>query len=273
MRTRQILLGIALILAGPATPSAHEPTGEERAAAWFEAHRGRPPMLRMFLQRMPKGGDLHTHLIGAVYAESYIAWAADGRLCASTSTGAIVQCCSPPCDARPVAEALGDPAFYSLIVDGLSTRNLARRPQSGHDQFFATFSRFRLANRDRSADMVAELTTRAADQHVLYLEIMLTIGADALRAMAAHLSFEVTDFPRSRQRLLEAGLAEAVKVGRADLDTVERQVDVILGCARAPAPPACRVQRRYLQQVNRTSEASMVFAQLAYGFELARADS
>ena len=25
---------------------------------------------------MPKGGDLHSHLSGAVYAESYIQWAA-----------------------------------------------------------------------------------------------------------------------------------------------------------------------------------------------------
>jgi len=32
--------------------------------------------LRAFLRRMPKGGDLHTHLAGAVYAERFIAWAA-----------------------------------------------------------------------------------------------------------------------------------------------------------------------------------------------------
>src|SRR5262245_48368545 len=45
-------------------------------AAWFEAHRHSPGMLRGFIQRMPKGGDLHNHLSGAVYAESYLAWAA-----------------------------------------------------------------------------------------------------------------------------------------------------------------------------------------------------
>ena len=229
-------------------------------------------MLRMFLQRMPKGGDIHTHLVGATYAESYIAWAADARLCASTSTGAIVQCCDAPCGARPVSEALGDPTFYSLIVDGLSTRNLGGRRQSGHNQFFDTFSRFRLANRDRSADMVAELAARAADQHVLYLELMLTLGGDALRPLAGKVSFASADFAASRQRLLEAGLADTVTVGRAELDTLERQVDAILGCAREPMPPACRVQRRYLQQVNRTADPNVVFAQLVYGFELARHD-
>jgi hypothetical protein len=29
-----------------------------------------------FLRQMPKGGDLHNHLSGAIYAESYIQWVA-----------------------------------------------------------------------------------------------------------------------------------------------------------------------------------------------------
>ena len=147
-------------------------------------------MLRMFLQRMPKGGDIHTHLSGAVYAESYIAWAAGAGLCASTATGAIGPCSALASEARPVVEALRDPAFYSLIVDGLSTRNVANRPQSGHDQFFDAFSKFRAATKDRSADMVAELATRAADQHVTYLEIMLTLAGDAIWTLAGPARFE-----------------------------------------------------------------------------------
>ena len=272
MRTHHILLGIALILTTSVSSPAQESTGEERTAAWFEAHRARPPMLRMFLQRMPKGGDIHTHLSGAVYAESYIAWAANAGLCASTATGAIGPSSALAPEARPVAEALRDPAFYSLIVDGLSTRNVANRPQSGHDQFFDAFSKFRAATKDRSADMVAELATRAADQHVYYLEIMLTIGGDALGALAGHVQFDASDFAASRQRLLDAGLAETVKSGRAELDKLEQQIDAVLGCGRSPAPPACRVGRRYLQQASRTSEPNMVFAQLVYGFELSRAD-
>ena len=167
----KILLGIAVSLTMTVAASAQEPTSEARTAAWFEAQRARPPMLRMFLQRMPKGGDIHTHLSGAIYAESYIAWAADRHLCASTVTGAVGACCppgaGPTCQARPVADAFRDPAFYSVIVDGLSTRNVANRPQSGHDQFFDAFSKFRAATKDRTADMVAELASRAADQNVM----------------------------------------------------------------------------------------------------------
>ena len=272
MRTRQILLGIALSLTTSVAPSAQEPTNEDRAAAWFEAHRTRPPMLRMFLQRMPKGGDIHVHLTGAVYAESYLAWAGAAGLCASPATGAIGACCAPPCDGRPVAEALHDPGFYSAIVDGLSTRNLANRPQSGHDQFFAAFWRFREATKDRYPDMIAELATRVADQNVMYLEIMLTLGGDGPWTLAKQVRFDAADFAASRQNLVDAGLADVVKDGRTELDELERRVDAVLGCGREPAPPACRVGRRYLQQASRTSDPNLVFAQLVFGFELARAD-
>ncbi|HMH49115.1 MAG TPA: hypothetical protein VK548_02705 [Candidatus Acidoferrum sp.] len=272
MRPHRILLGIALMLTTSVSASAQEPSGEERAALWFEAHRARPVMLQMFLQKMPKGGDIHTHLSGAVYAESYVGWAASAGLCANTTTGAIGPCGAPSSEARPVTDALRDPALYSLIVDGLSTRNLANQPQSGHDQFFDAFAKFRAATKDRSADMVAELATRAADQNVTYLEIMLTVGGDALWTLAGGVRFDANDFAASRQRLLEAGLARAVEVGRAELDKLEQQIDAVLGCGREPRPPACGVGRRYLEQASRTSEPNMVFAQLVYGFELARAD-
>ena len=55
-------------------------------AASFEAARDNHTELRAFLRRMPKGGDLHTHLSGAVYAERFIAWAAQQHLCADPRT-------------------------------------------------------------------------------------------------------------------------------------------------------------------------------------------
>ena len=50
-------------------------------AAQFEAARENHTTLRAFLHRMPKGGDLHTHLSGAIYAERFIAWAVQEDSC------------------------------------------------------------------------------------------------------------------------------------------------------------------------------------------------
>ena len=44
--------------------------GAERTAQALERIRSEPLALRDFLERMPKGADLHSHLSGAVYAET-----------------------------------------------------------------------------------------------------------------------------------------------------------------------------------------------------------
>src|SRR5437660_9862049 len=54
---------------------------EQRAEANLKAARENPLQLRHFLRNMPKGGDLHNHLSGAVYAESWIRAAAEDHLC------------------------------------------------------------------------------------------------------------------------------------------------------------------------------------------------
>src|SRR5476651_2624350 len=66
-----VLLGLALsaCTAPTAAPPA-PPDNEARTAAYLQQIRDRPPYLDAFLRRMPKGGDLHNHNSGAIYAES-----------------------------------------------------------------------------------------------------------------------------------------------------------------------------------------------------------
>ena len=45
---------------------------------------------------MPKGGDLHNHLSGGIYAESWIDFAAEDGLCVDRTTAVLIP---PPCDA------------------------------------------------------------------------------------------------------------------------------------------------------------------------------
>ena len=85
-RWRRLLLPVLLgvTLSACTAPTAAPPTApdnEARTAAYLQQIRDRPPYLDAFLRRMPKGGDLHSHLSGAVYAESYVRWAAADGLC------------------------------------------------------------------------------------------------------------------------------------------------------------------------------------------------
>ena len=70
-------------------------TPEQRAAHHLDSIRNQPSLLLAFLHDMPKGGDLHNHLDGAVYAEDIIDWAASYNLCVDRTTSRLL---APPCD-------------------------------------------------------------------------------------------------------------------------------------------------------------------------------
>src|SRR4051812_23398814 len=59
---------------------------EQRTAQYFQSIRNQPARVQAFLKSMPKGADLHTHLSGAIYAETFLAWAATGKMCVDPTT-------------------------------------------------------------------------------------------------------------------------------------------------------------------------------------------
>ena len=243
-----------------------------RVVDWFEAHRNRPPMLRAFVQRMPKGGDIHTHLSGAVYAERYLQWAAELNYCLEAKTDRLIP---PPCDDvdgnRLAKEVLANTDVFNTLVDRLSTRNLAYSGRSGYDQFFATFREFGPVSSQRGDDMLASVANRAATQHIFYLEVMLTFQGKAIRNLGRRLGWE-GDLALTRQRLLDHGLRDLVGKGVEDIATLSSEYRKILKCGTPAANPGCDVTVRYLQQTTRTGPPEQVFAQLVFAFELAQAD-
>jgi hypothetical protein len=73
---RATLVGLLAALPSPAAepqappPREAPPSLEQRAARHLERIRQDGAALRAFLRAFPKGADLHTHLTGAVYAET-----------------------------------------------------------------------------------------------------------------------------------------------------------------------------------------------------------
>src|ERR1044071_3104606 len=89
---RKIIWILVIVLSSGLTLSAQPGVtkqSEQRTAAYFESIRKSPPKQMAFLLKMPKGGDLHNHLSGAIYAERYIDWAAEKGLCINDSTKAL----------------------------------------------------------------------------------------------------------------------------------------------------------------------------------------
>ena len=81
----------ALAQTGGATLSRQQFTAEQRTARALEIARANPLELHAFLVDMPKGADLHNHLSGAVYAESWIRAGAEDGLCVNVASLAFVK--------------------------------------------------------------------------------------------------------------------------------------------------------------------------------------
>jgi adenosine deaminase len=239
-------------------------------AETFEQIRDNPPWLAAFLQDMPKGGDLHSHLTGAIYAESYIRWAAEDGLCLERTTLALV---GPPCDPDdgrlPATAILGNSTLYGDVIDAWSLRHWNPARSVGHDQFFGAFLKFRA--RDRTGDMLAEVTTRAAAQRTGYMELMLSPRLDAVMGLGRRIGW-TGDTDSIRTALLDAGLRDTLAQVTRMLDSAEERRREIQKCGTPEADPGCDVTVRYLYQLLRSMSSAEVFAQILGAYELTRID-
>ncbi|HEV7590889.1 MAG TPA: hypothetical protein VGO40_22450 [Longimicrobium sp.] len=266
-------------LATPSPARAQAGGAEAATAAALERLRASPPRLYAFLREMPKGGDLHMHLSGAVYAESFLRWAAEDSLCVSRRALAIVW--TTPCaggDTIPAAAAQRDGTLYGELIDAWSMRNWDHARNSGHDQFFATFAKFGATDR-RTGDELAEAMSRAAAGRVSYQELMVTLDGRVATSLGSQVLGDSAftpgrepDFAAARQALLQAGIANAVAAGRQNATRIEARRDTVLRCGTPQADPGCGVTVRWLYQVLRGLAPQQVFAQILTGFELAKAD-
>jgi len=248
---------------------------EQHTAHYLDTVRKQPPLLLAFVRDLPKGGDLHNHLAGAIYAEDLIDFAASGGLCVDRTSSRLL---APPCDscenytAKPAARcAYGDHVLYNQMIDAWSMRNWKPGDESGHDHFFATFDKFGLAAGTHTAEAIAAALNRAGMDHLQYVEFMHTADAGGAAQIAGKVEWN-PDFAKMRDALLGAGLKDvAVDAGKR-LAADEARAKEILKCGTADAAPGCEVTVRYLYQVLRGLPHEVVFAQILLGFELASLD-
>ncbi|WP_353254522.1 adenosine deaminase [Salinisphaera sp. PC39] len=225
----------------------------------------------MFLQAMPKGADLHTHLSGAVYPERYVDWALADGLCIDPESAFLS---APPCDGSPALRRALEEGLVSRgeLVDAWSLRAAAAMPDAGarHDHFFGVFGRIAAVSGRRYGRMLAEVVERNARQEVSHLELILGLGLDRAKVLAREL--ELADAgPESEAALRRHGLDEIVAEARRRVDRMEEVAGRRLDCRLGPAGD-CPVSVRYIAEVHRTAPPAEVLAQVMVAFAVAEAD-
>ena len=257
---------------------------EVRAARAYEAAvRQGPLAVRAFLEGFPKGADLHVHLSGAVYAETFIRDAGEDGLCVDPAALAFAQ---PPCVAPRIAAkdlsgniAAANQALYDRLIDAFSMRSFVPSAGwSGHDQFFATFARFGGLSKSHTGEWVDEVASRAAAQNQQYLELMETPPFSHAVQIAKAVGWspelaraEPEAFAHLRQDLIDRGLRDEIAPDREDVRQAEAERRRLEHCGTPQARAACAVEIRYIYQILRGNPPQQVFAQTLLGFETVQA--
>jgi len=153
---------------------------------FFNSQQVNLAQLNLFMKKMPKGGDLHHHYAGSIYAETYLRWVKEENWRIDSCDFTIIQ--------TPQAEAQAAPAkanCQALTVDQLQSDELAYRQlilawstfdfkNHYHEQvppdldFFRTFAYFSPIIDGNFAEGLAILKERAIEENIAYIETMLS---------------------------------------------------------------------------------------------------
>jgi adenosine deaminase len=268
------LLSQSANIPASSTHNSREDYGEKNLAV----ARKNPLALYHFLLGMPKGADLHNHLSGAVYAESWIRAASEDGLCVYLSKLAFVKpaqrSAEPICPEGqvPVASAYKDQHLFDALIDSFSMRGFVPSPGvTGHDHFFDTFEKFGGIDHRHFGEWLDEVATRGASQSEQYLELMHTPDFSHSAGLAMKIGW-TDNFAKYRESLLALGLREDIAPATAAFDRAEALRREREHCGQSGETPACRVQIRFLCQVLRGLPREVVFAQTLLCFEAASAD-
>jgi hypothetical protein len=230
----------------------------------FERAKRTEPELFLFLKHMPKGGDLHVHVSGAVYDDSMLDAAIKAGM---TFDPATARFGTAPTKV-PGTKLLDDNDLLYRFLDAASMRGWMGGGQSGHDHFFATFGIFGPAlDAMENADIFAEVIGRARSQNEQYMELMGGVSpSDALGEY-------FKDLPSSgdMQRALAALRPRLEKLLAADSPYLDARDKSLAALLRVPSihSPSAPITVRYIWSCNRLASPDAFFAQAAAGIYLA----
>ncbi|WP_269856752.1 adenosine deaminase family protein [Streptomyces sp. RPT161] len=255
----------------PSAPVSRQQTpAEARTSAFLESIRQDPVRSRAFFSHLPKGGDLHNHLSGAVPTEYLIELAAEDGLCVDRKTMTAVE---PPCGSgtRPAADARNDRVFHDELVRSWSMQDFPP-DQSGHDHFFDAFGKFGEVTWRHRGKLLAKVADGVVAQNQFYLETMVSPASDDAKRLADQVGWD-DDLNRLHGKLLADGkLDRLVDEARKEADDADAEFRAASHCGTSRPAPGCRLTVRWISQVSRGSTPARVFTQMELGMRLAERD-
>jgi adenosine deaminase/adenosine deaminase CECR1 len=287
----QVLLALCCALAAPLAPARDNTGTPQQAHLAATRHHyqqllaGPTPNvaeLTLFTNLMPKGADLHHHYSGAVYAETYLDWAAALKLCIYRATDPALGVEKFKVETQPQAmseakkavcagidQVRADNGFYRELLTRWSDKdydNHVHDQPPPDKQFFDTFGYFGAVSDFNYNLALKHLKARALDENLGYMETMLR-GGPSLRNVADYSPLLDTLPADASAEQLDEALIRAFTYLRNDPATQQAITDYIRRHEEAAqGVDDDRFRLRFLSYVSRNSAPSVVFSSLYTSF-------
>ena len=154
-----------------------DPRYVEETSNYLNSIRKNQAALRHFFNIMPKGGDVHNHLTGSAYAETYFELAAKKGMYVNLETGRLYTQKPIEVETIRLSKDMDDLHNHRMaLIDKWSIRNFQpyKYPLGPDEYFFGTFGLLAALTSDVNnlAHLMNELKVRAYKERVQYLEVM-----------------------------------------------------------------------------------------------------
>jgi adenosine deaminase/adenosine deaminase CECR1 len=279
-----IALALAAANAGarPTAQNANEVATARHYAGLIAGSQPKTAELTMFFTQMPKGGDLHHHYSGAVYAETYVDFLDKQGYCVNKQTyrietdKAVVDAeRAKPAKERTclgTADVYADDATYRELLQRWSSKDFHNHGgiQAPPDrQFFQTFLYFGPVSNANFHEGLAEIKERAIRENVSYIETMFKMSP-----FVANKDFDT----QAWQNAHDAKAFEAqMRAWMTQLDGDQKFNQSIADFTAKIDEAAAgiddeRFTMRYQTYVLRLLNPSQVFSSMLAGFKAAKQD-
>lgn len=159
------------------TENGTNPHTQEKVNDYFKKIKGNQAALRQFFTAMPKGGDIHNHLTGSAYAETYFELAAKKGMYVDLATGMLYKEKPKGIETIQLSPEMDDLHNHRMaLIDKWSIRNFHpyKYPLGPDEYFFGTFGLLSALTSDTDdlAYLMHKLKVRAVEENVQYLEVI-----------------------------------------------------------------------------------------------------
>lgn len=228
---RKLLFILVVLVAGFGLNSCMKMNPKYVVADQFDELKNDDEKLRSFFEKMPKGGELHHHAIGSIFAEDLIDIAVEHGCYINPRTLEVykdenqaINQVVPDTESLPIAIFLDQyPGNRDRIIDAWSIRNYKAQGKNGHDWFFASFNKFKEAFFADIPRCLSILTKQAQKENVQYLETMLAVPEVTAKALQLSTSiqdsFKWPDLEKYEQWLIQLNEAGMMKLAKENVDS------------------------------------------------------